>query len=217
MNGHARNMLWQAHRTQPTAMVLLTLILLAMNEFGNGTAQCIEKSCSKNLHKGIKLSKFVKRATAELIKTYQAAQGNFAEQFCTMSMDSMPSSTLWGSSPAERLQSAYIRLTELLPHVTMVLQQQSDLNPYLGSLLSDLARLVIHGRHLALRLSCILQKLQPNVALPEPAVGPTALLPPQNIFQQKVYGCAVLTRVQKLTLLTARELKSLRGQCTDKT
>ncbi|KAK1787630.1 hypothetical protein P4O66_016127 [Electrophorus voltai] len=213
-----------------------------MNEFGNGTAQCIEKSCSKNLHKSIKLSKFVKRATAELIKTYvrtsslapltnthvdtfsptghiqpQAAQGNFAEQFCTMSMDSLPSSTLWGSSPAERLQSAYIRLTELLPHVTMVLQQQSDLNPYLGSLLSDLARLVIHGRHLALRLSCILQKLQPNVALPEPAVGPTALLPPQNIFQQKVYGCAVLTRVQKLTLLTASELKSLRGQCTDKT
>ncbi|XP_076866771.1 IL-6 subfamily cytokine M17 [Brachyhypopomus gauderio] len=217
MNGHARNMHWQAHRTQPTDMLLLTVILLAVVEFGNATAQCIDESCNKNLHKAVKLSRFVSWTTAELITTYQATQGDFAAQFCTMTMDGVPSSTLWGNSPAERVQSAYVRLTELLPHGMMVLQQQSDLQSSSGPLLSGLAELLDHGRHLTSRIRCALQKLRPNIPLPDGSVGPTAVLPPQNTFQQKVYGCVVLTRIQELASKAARELKSLRGQCKNRT
>lgn len=49
--------------------IFLCLVLLTVIELVNTTVPC-NQSCTKTIHKGVKLSKFMKRNTAELLKTY---------------------------------------------------------------------------------------------------------------------------------------------------
>ncbi|KAL7838317.1 hypothetical protein AOLI_G00267210 [Acnodon oligacanthus] len=209
MNGHDRNM--QAHRSQSTSMVfLLGVVLLTIIHLANTTVPCTENN-SKILQKGVKLARLMNRTTADIIKTYQAYQGDFAEQFCKMSMDNVPASTLSGQTSSERVLSIYIRLKEFLPHVKKVLEQQNDLQPPSSPLLPVLSQIKEQINHLVQRVNCIFQILQPNILVPEPPAWPTRIPPAQNIFQQKVYGCVVLSRLSEFLSTTLEELRSLKG------
>lgn len=210
MNGHDRNMFWQGHRSQSTSRIILFLVLLTIIELVNTTVPC-NQSCSKTIHKGVKLSKLMKRNTAELIKAYQASEGDFANQFCKMQMDLIPASSLSGQTSSDRRLNIYIRLKEFQPHIKKVLKQQTDLMPPQSPLLSSLDETLQQTCHLAHRINCILQILQPNVPIPELAASPTGIPLPQNVFQQKVYGCVVLTRLNEFLSKVVDELRSFKG------
>ncbi|XP_007231486.2 IL-6 subfamily cytokine M17 [Astyanax mexicanus] len=217
MNGHDKNMLWQVHRSQSTSMVLfLGVILFIFVDLVNTTVPCSTMNCNKNLHKGVKLAKLMNRTSAELVKTYQANQGDFAEQFCKTSMDNVPTSTLSGQTPPERVLSIYTHLKEFLPHLMKVQEQQNDLQPPSSPLLRQLTEIKDHVSHLSHKVNCIFQTLQPNIPVPEPPVWPTRIPPAQNVFQQKVYGCVVLTRLSEFLSKTADELRLLKNRMCKK-
>ncbi|TSO37120.1 hypothetical protein Baya_10087 [Bagarius yarrelli] len=213
MNGDERNMFWQSHRPQSTSnvpVIFLSLVFLTIIELVNTTVPC-NQSCSKTIHKSVKLSKLMKRNTAELIKAYQSNEGDFANQFCKMQMDNVPSSSLSGETSSDRSLSIYTRLKEFQPHIKKVLKQQTDLMPPQSLLLKSLNETLQQTGHLAYRINCILQILQPNIPIPELATGPTGIPLPQNVFQQKVYGCVVLTRLNKFLSKVVDELRSFKG------
>ncbi|XP_017334509.1 IL-6 subfamily cytokine M17 [Ictalurus punctatus] len=210
MNGHDRNMFWQGHRQQSTSRIFLSLVLLTVIELVNTTIPCKE-SCNKTIHKGVKLSKLMKKNTAELIKTYQANEGDFAKQFCKMQNDNVPTSSLSGQTSADHMLNIYTRLKEFQPHIKKVLEQQTDLLPSQSPLLNSLNQTLQRTGHLVHKVTCILQILQPNIPLSEPAARPTGIPLPQNVFQQKVYGCVVLTRLNKFLSRVVDELRSLKG------
>lgn len=139
----------------------------------------------------------------------ESSQGDFAELFCKMPMDNVPASTLSGQTSSERVLNIYTRLKEFQPHLKTVQDQQEDLLP---SLLESLSKLRGHLDHLASRVDSIFHTLQPNVPMPEP---PARTLPAQNSFQQKVYGCVVLTRLGEFLSTVVDELRSLKSSmCT---
>ncbi|KAK3509441.1 hypothetical protein QTP70_035091 [Hemibagrus guttatus] len=210
MNCHDRNMFWQGHRPQSTSKIFLSLVLLAIIALVNTTVPC-NQSCTKTIHKGVKLSKFMKRNTAELLKAYQASEGDFAKQFCKMQMDNVPSSSISGETSSDRMLNIYTRLKEFQPHIKKVLKQQTVLLPSQSSLLTSLDETLQRAGHLAHRMNCILQILQPNIPIFEPAASPTGIPLPQNVFQQKVYGCVVLTRLNKFLSGVVDELRSFKG------
>ncbi|KAB5522536.1 hypothetical protein PHYPO_G00160630 [Pangasianodon hypophthalmus] len=210
MNGHDRNMFWQGHRPQSTSKIFLSLVLLTVIELVNTKVPCNE-NCNKTIHKGVKLSRLMKRNTAELIKTYQANEGDFAKQFCKMQMDNVPTSSISGQTSSDRMLNVYTRIKEFQPHIKKVLEQQTDLLPPQSSLLNSLEETLQRTGHLAHKVDCILQILQPNIPVPEPAAGPTGIPLPQNVFQQKVYGCVVLTRLNEFLSRVVDELRSLKG------
>ncbi|XP_066509180.1 IL-6 subfamily cytokine M17 [Hoplias malabaricus] len=206
----------QAHRLQATSMAfLLGAVLLSITDFVNTTVPCAEDSYSRILSKGVKLARLVNWTTSELIKTYQANQGDFAEQFCKMPMDNVPASTLYGQTSTERILNIYTRLKEFLPHISKVLEQQKDLQPPSCNLIPGIIGVKEQVGHLAHRVNCIFQILQPNVLVPEPS-WPTRIPPAQNVFQQKVYGCVVLTRLREFLSVVVNELKSIKGSMRKK-
>ncbi|XP_072548922.1 IL-6 subfamily cytokine M17 [Salminus brasiliensis] len=217
MNGHDRNMLCQAHKSQSTSMVFsLGIILLIIIDLVSTSVPGSTINCSKTLHKGVKLAKFMNKTTADLIKTYQTNQGDFAEQFCQTSIDNVPTSTLSGQTPPERVLSIYTHLKEFLPHLKKVQEQQNDLQPSSSPLLPLLSEIKDHVGHLAHRVNSIFQTLQPNIPLPEPPAWPTRIPPAQNVFQQKVYGCVVLTRLGEFLSRTVDELRLLKSSMCKK-
>lgn len=141
----------------------------------------------------------------------QANEGDFAKQFCKMQMDNIPASSLSGQTSADRILNVYTRLKEFHPHIKKVLEQQTSLLPPNSHMLYSLNENLQRTGHLVHKMNCILQILQPNIPIPEPAAGPTGIPLPQNVFQQKVYGCVVLTRLNKFLLKVVDELRSLKG------
>lgn len=126
-------------------------------------------------------------------------------------MNNIPVSSLSGQTSADRTLNIYTRLKEFLPHIKKVLEQQSDLMPPQSPLLNSLDETWQRTGHLIHKVNCILQLLQPNIPIPEPAFRPTGIPLPQNVFQQKVYGCVVLTRLNEFLLRVVDELRSLKG------
>lgn len=126
-------------------------------------------------------------------------------------MNNIPVSSLSGQTSADRTLNIYTRLKEFLPHIKKVLEQQSDLMPPQSPLLNSLDETWQRTGHLIYKVNCILQLLQPNIPIPEPAFRPTGIPLPQNVFQQKVYGCVVLTRLNEFLLRVVDELRSLKG------
>ncbi|XP_046694722.1 IL-6 subfamily cytokine M17 [Silurus meridionalis] len=210
MNGHERNMFLEGHRPQSASKIFLSFVLLTVIGLVNTKFPCND-SCDKTIHKGVKLSKFMQRNTAELIKTYQANEGDFAKQFCKMQMKNVPASSLSGQTSADRMLNVYTRLMEFQHHIKKVLEQQTDLLPPQSPLLYSLNEILKRTAHFTYKVNCILQILQPNIPIPEPAAGPTGIPLPQNVFQQKVYGCVVLTRLNKFLSRIVGELRSLKG------
>lgn len=150
------------------------------------------------------------KRTAEFLETYKASQGDSADLICDMQMDNVPVSTISGQTMSKRILSVYTHLKEFLPHMKTVKEQQKDLNPPKNPVVEGLHSMITHVRHIALQVNCVLQTLQPNIPIPEPAERPMGIPPAQNIFQQKAYGCIVLSRLQKLLSQAVQEQRSLK-------
>ncbi len=140
----------------------------------------------------------------------KASQGDSADLICDMQMDNVPVSTISGQTMSKRILSVYTHLKEFLPHMKTVMEQQKDLNPPRNPVVEGLHSMITHVRHIALQVNCVLQTLQPNIPIPEPAERPMGIPPAQNIFQQKAYGCIVLSRLQKLLSQAVQEQRSLK-------
>ncbi|XP_016333681.1 IL-6 subfamily cytokine M17 [Sinocyclocheilus anshuiensis] len=212
MNCHVRNMVCLSQRSQAKFRIILPILILIAVELVHPTMSCKNENCSQLLHRSLKLTRLMSKRTAELLETYKASQGDSADLICDMQMDNVPVSTISGQTMSERILSVYTHLKEFLPHMKTVMEQQKDLNPPTNPVVEGLHSMITHVRHIALRVNCILQILQPNIPIPEPAERPTGIPPAQNIFQQKAYGCIVLSRLQELLSQAVQEQKSLKGK-----
>ncbi|KAI2664658.1 Ciliary neurotrophic factor [Labeo rohita] len=217
MNCHVRNMVCLSQRSQAKFRIILPILILIAVELVNPTMSCKHENCSQNLHRSLKLTRLMRKRTAELLKIYKVSQGDSADLICDMQMDNVPVSTVTGQTTSERILSVYTHLKEFLPHMRTVMEQQKDLNPPTNPVVEGLNGMITHVRHIALRVNCILQILQPNIPVPEPAERPTRIPPAQNIFQQKAYGCVVLSRLQELLSQAVQEQKSLKGKLCKRT
>ncbi|XP_026067401.1 IL-6 subfamily cytokine M17 [Carassius auratus] len=212
MNCHVRNMVCLSQRSQAKFRIIILILILIAVELVHPTMPCKHENCSKVLHRSLKLTKSMAKRSAEILETYKTSQGDSADLICDMQMDNVPVSTISGQTMSERILSVYTHLKEFLPHMKTVMEQQKDLNPPTNLVVEGLHSMITHVHHIALRVNCILQILQPNIPIPEPAERPTGIPPAQNIFQQKAYGCIVLSRLQELLSQAVQEQKSLKGK-----
>lgn len=141
-----------------------------------------------------------------------ASQGDLTEIPCTVSGNNIPDPSISGLEPSERIENIYTHLQDFFPHFKRVYEQQTDLQLPTSALLNELSRVRISSRNLAVLVYNFYQHLFPNLPGPEPAGGPTTLPPPQNIFQQKVYGCAVLKTFKEFLSNVSQELRTVKSQ-----
>ncbi|NP_001073302.1 IL-6 subfamily cytokine M17 precursor [Danio rerio] len=210
-------MLCLSQRLQVKFRAYFAIIILIAVQLVQPTMSCKNENCSQRLHRSLKLNKFTNKMTVKLLDTYKASQGDSTDLICEMQMDNVPVSTISGQTESERILSMYSHLKAFLPHLKTVMEQQRDLDPPTNPVTEGINSLITHVRHMAVRVNCLLQILQPNIPIPEPAERPTGIPPAQNIFQQKVYGCIVLTRLQQLLSQAVQEQKSLKGKTCRRT
>ncbi|XP_055055475.2 IL-6 subfamily cytokine M17 [Misgurnus anguillicaudatus] len=212
MNCHVRNMIWLPQRSQAKFSIILLILLLMAAESTQHRIQCKNQSCSLYLHKSLKLTKFMNSTAAQLLKTYKASQGDSTDLICEVHMDNVPLSTITGQSISERMLSVYTRLKEFLPHLKTVMEQQIDLDPPTNPVAEGLKDMITRVGHISAHVKCLIEFVMPNIPIPEPAERPTGIPPALNTFQQKAYGCIVLSRLQEFLSQAFHELKSLRGK-----
>ncbi|KPP59204.1 hypothetical protein Z043_122900 [Scleropages formosus] len=174
-------------------------------------------SCSNRGHvvkQTANLARHLKEKTQELQKLYIASQGDFHESFCQSRVNNLPDTTIAGNTPWEKLQSLYTTLNVFYRHLGTVKEQQEQLQEPSNPLLHKLGDAQAHTSNLAGNVQEILQCLEPNEPVSEPSGGPTRA-PARNIFQQKVYGCAVLIRYREFlgqATFVVKEVKRHLGQ-----
>lgn len=135
-----------------------------------------------------------------------------ANHFCKISMNNIPDPNISGLETSERIVSIYTHLQDFFPHFKRVYEQQADMQPPTSPVLSELSTISFRSKGLASLINTFYQSLFPNQAVPEPAGGPTTLPPPQNVFQQKVYGCVVLKTYKDFLSNVAQELRTLKNK-----
>ena len=135
-----------------------------------------------------------------------------AELFCKVSVSDIPDPNISGLEPPERIASISTHLQAFIPHFKRVYEQQTDLQSPTSPLLAELTVVSSRSKNLISLINAFYQSLFPNLPLPEPAGGPTTLPPPQNVFQQKVYGCVVLKTYKELLSNVSRELRTLKNK-----
>lgn len=131
---------------------------------------------------------------------------------CKVPQKDVPSSIISGLEPSERVESIYSLLQDFLPHFKRVYDQQVDIQSPSSHLLTQLKAVPSRGGNLADIVREVHRCLFPNLPVLEPAKGPTALPPAQNIFQQKMYGCVVLQSYKDFLLNVTREKRTLRNK-----
>lgn len=137
-----------------------------------------------------------------------------SEFFCKVNLKDVPSPDISGLEPPERLDSIYSRLQDFLPHFKRVYEQQAALESLDSELLVQLEMVRARDSKLAATVRELQRSLfSNNLTAPQPAEGPTALPPAQNVFQQKVYGCAVLRSYKDFLSNVLQEGKTLRKLC----
>lgn len=142
----------------------------------------------------------------------KASQGEMSGFSCKVPQKDVPRPVISGLEPPERVESIYYLLQDFLPHFKRVYDQQVDIQSPSSQLLTQLRTASARVRYLADTVREIHRCLFPNLPLPEPAEGPTALPPAQNIFQQKMYGCVVLRSYKDFLSNIVREAKTLRNK-----
>ncbi|KAK5852094.1 hypothetical protein PBY51_023593 [Eleginops maclovinus] len=197
-------------RFMEQATTLLSLLLVMAVDSTRTVAASRNQQCGNYLQSSLKLSRLLQKESVDLIKTYKASQGEMSELFCKVSVSNVPDPNISGLEPSEKIASIYSHLEDFFPHFKWVYEQQTDLQLPTNPLLNDLKRFSAGSRNLADIITIFYQSLFPN--LPLPAGGPTTLPPPQNVFQQKVYGCVVLKTFKELLSNVSRELRSLKSQ-----
>lgn len=142
-----------------------------------------------------------------------AAQIELPEFLCKVSVNNVPDPNISGLEPSERIASIYTHIQAFIPHLKWVYEQQTDLgiptNPVFNR---DLQDVISRSNNLADVIKNFYQSLFPNLPVLQPAGGATDLPPPQNKFQQKVYGCVVLETYKKLMTNIFNELKRIRSK-----
>ncbi|XP_070706510.1 IL-6 subfamily cytokine M17 [Pempheris klunzingeri] len=209
MNGHVKSMHFQ--QFMEPATTLLSLLLVMAVDSTRTVAASRNQQCGNSVQT-LKLTRLIQKESVDLIKTYKASQGEMSKLFCKVSVNNVPDPDISGLEPSETIASIYTHLQAFLPHLKRVYEQQTDLQPPTSPLLTELSDVSAHNRHLAALISSFYQSLFPNLPVPEPAGGPTTLPPPQNVFQQKVYGCVVLKTYKELLSNVSRELRTLKSK-----
>lgn len=134
-----------------------------------------------------------------------------SEFFCKVSLSDVPVPNISGMEQSDRIASISTQLRAFFPHFSRVYEQQSDLQPPTSALLSQLGVVRARNSNLASVVSSLYQSLYPNLPGPELEGDPTKLPPPQNVFQQKVYGCVVLKTYKEFLLNVMREMRMLKS------
>lgn len=135
-----------------------------------------------------------------------------AEFLCKVSVNSVPDPNISGLEPSERIASIYTHVQAFIPHLKRVYEQQTDLQLPDSPLLTKLENVSTRSKYLASRINSVYQSLFPNLPVPQPAGGATDLPPPQNVFQQKVYGCVVLKTYKELLSNVTLELRNIKSK-----
>lgn len=135
-----------------------------------------------------------------------------SEFSCKVLRKDVPGPVISGLEPPERVDSIYSLLRDFLPHFKRVYDQQVDIQSPSSPLLTQLRAVPARGRLLADTVRELHRCLFPNLPVPQPAEGPTALPPAQNIFQQKMYGCVVLRSYKDFLSNVMREARTLRNK-----
>uniref|UniRef100_UPI0037E75BDF IL-6 subfamily cytokine M17 n=1 Tax=Semicossyphus pulcher TaxID=241346 RepID=UPI0037E75BDF len=210
MNGHVKSMQFQL--CMEPATTLLSLLLLMAVDSTRTVAASRNQQCGSSLQQTLKLTRLIQKESVDLIKTYKASQGEMSELLCKVSITGVPDPNISGLEPSEKIVSIYTHLQAFLPHFKRVYEQQTDLQSPASPLLAGLTHVSDRSKYLAALINLFYQSLFPNVPIPEPAGGPTALPPPQNVFQQKVYGCVVLKTYKELLSNVSSELRTLKNR-----
>ncbi|XP_056259742.1 IL-6 subfamily cytokine M17 [Seriola aureovittata] len=210
MNGHVKSMYFQ--QFMELATTLLSVLLLIAVDSTRTVAASRNQQCGNSLQQTLKLTRLAQKESVDLIKTYKASQGQMSELFCKVSVNNVPDPNISGLEPSERIVSIYTHLQAFIPHFKRVYEQQTDLQLPMSPLLAELIVVSARSRNLAALMNSFYQSLFPNLPVPEPAGGATALPPPQNVFQQKVYGCVVLKTYKEFLSNVSRELRNLKSK-----
>ncbi|XP_054613395.1 IL-6 subfamily cytokine M17 [Dunckerocampus dactyliophorus] len=209
MSGHVRSsMLWTRLKNPATTLLALLLLLVAQS---SKTASSKSQPCGGFLQQTLRLTRLIQKESVELIKTYKASQGEMSHLFCKMSIPNVPEPNISGLEPSERMESIHRNLQAFSPHLRRVYEQQTDLQPPDSLLLVQLGIVGTYSRNLEALMQAFYRKAFPNLQ-DWPAGAPTSLPPPQNIFQQKVYGCVVLKTYKEFLLNVSRELRTIKGK-----
>ncbi|KAJ8261047.1 hypothetical protein COCON_G00167700 [Conger conger] len=198
------------HAWNPPALALLSLVLVLSAE--GSVSRCWSGGeCACLLHKSIPLSKLMVRQAEGLLTTYKSSQGDFSEMFCKLPVKEVPRVEITGYGTAERLRNIHATLGLFRQHITMVLEEQKNLQDWENPLLKGLQDAQTYITNLAGSVSRILQTLFPNEP-PEVSESDHSSVtsPARNIFQQKIYGCAVLTNHKDFLSHVHHELKDLK-------
>ncbi|KAL4609682.1 hypothetical protein GN956_G23960 [Arapaima gigas] len=206
MPGHSHCLPLQRPKGLPVLVFPFVLVAILVETSRAAT------SCSSRegiaLNKTTKLARLMRKESGELQKLYISSQGDFYESFCQMPIDNIPDTTITGQTPSEKLQSIYTTLKVFYLHLAAVEDQQIYLQEPSNPLLDKLRMVKAHTYNMAENMKPILQCLQPNEPISEPSWAPTQA-PARNVFQQKVYGCVVLTQYKEFLLQVVPELKAM--------
>ncbi|XP_048877473.1 IL-6 subfamily cytokine M17 [Brienomyrus brachyistius] len=199
MPGHSYRLLPSAQQA-----VALWLVLLV---YMSRAAACRSEANSVLL-KSIMLADLMRKDAGELRRTYIRRHGDFTKSFCQMPVDNAPDPEITGFEPAEKLQSIYTKLKLFQEHLAAVREQQTQLQDPSNSLLSKLRSAGERLGDLAGNVKTALQCLKPNELITVSSISDS----PRNTFQQKMYGCVVLTRHKEFLSRVHHELKNLRNK-----
>lgn len=141
----------------------------------------------------------------------KASQGEMSEFFCKVSLSDVPVPNISGMEQSDRIASVSTQLRAFSPHFRRVYEQQSDLQPPASLLLSQLSVIRARNSNLASVVNSLYQSLYPNLPGPGPEGEPTKPPLPQNVFQQKIYGCVVLKTYKEFLSNAMREMRMLKS------
>lgn len=137
-----------------------------------------------------------------------------SELICKVSLNGLPDPNISGLEPSEQLSSIHSHLQEFSPHFKRVYEQQTELQLPDSPLLQQLSHISRRSQDLDSQVNNVYQNLFPNSPplVPDPTGGATSLPPPQNVFQQKVYGCVVLKTYKEFLSNVCKYLRTLKSQ-----
>ncbi|XP_072311567.1 IL-6 subfamily cytokine M17 [Eucyclogobius newberryi] len=212
MNGHVKSMYFQLYTK--TAATLLSLMLMMVFDTTIMVAASRTQQCGNSLLQALKLARLVQKESVDIIRTYKAAQGDLSELICKVTLYGLPDPNISGLEPSEQISSIHTSLQEFSPHFRRVYDQQTDLQLADSLLLLQLNLIRGRSQYLDVQINHVYQDLFPNSPplVPDSSGGATSLPPPQNVFQQKVYGCVVLKTYKEFLSNVCKYLRTLKNQ-----
>ncbi|KAJ8393911.1 hypothetical protein AAFF_G00054440 [Aldrovandia affinis] len=193
-----------------TLALLCVVLLRAEGSLAGGGCRARGK-CSCLLHKSTHLTRLMAKQAEDLLTTYIASQGDFSDLFCKLPVSDVPRAEIVGQGTLERLRSVCATLGLFRHHVVVVTEEQENLQDPENPLLARLQGTQTYITNLAASIAAVLQTLHPNEPTEAAAPHPYAPGHARNVFQQKIYGCAVLTGHRDFLLHVLLELKDLRA------